>query len=264
MRMMNQKIKAIFLLLLITQPGFLWAQDEFGKHQLIDDGDTLRYRLLLPRNYDASKKYPLVLFLHGAGERGSNNESQLVHGSKLFLRDSVRENYPAIVVFPQCPKSSYWSNVQIVTDSTTKKRSFHFQEGGKPTFAMKMLLELLDELEDRYKLDKDRIYVGGLSMGGMGTYELVRRKPKLFAAAFAICGGANPETAKKLRRPSWWIFHGLKDDVVPPHFSEQMAAAIKAKGGEVKLTLYPNANHNSWDPAFAEKELLPWLFSHKK
>ena len=101
-------------------------------------------------------------------------------------------------------------------------------------------------------------------MGGMGTFELVRRKPKLFAAAFPICGGGNISTAKKLKKTHWWIFHGSKDDVVPPELSKEMADGLKKVGADVKLTLYPDANHNSWDPAFAEKDLLPWLFSHKK
>ena len=130
---------------------------------------------------------------------------------------------------------------------------------------MKMVLELLDQLGKQYKLDKDRMYVGGLSMGGMGTFDLARRKPKTFAAAFPICGGANAATAKKLTAPSWWIFHGMKDETVDPVNSRIMAAALKAQGADVRLTLYPEAGHNSWDSAFAEKDLLPWLFSqHKK
>jgi predicted peptidase len=255
---------SLFFLFLITATN-LFAQDKslYEKHWFVKGADTLPFRLLLPKNYDAAKKYPLVFFLHGAGERGNNNEAQLTHGGKLFLQESIREKYPAIVVFPQCPANSYWSNVQIVLDSA-KNRSFQFTKNGEPTVAMKMAIQLLDELEDKYKLDDDRIYVGGLSMGGMGTFEIVRRKPKLFAAAFPICGGANPATAKKIKRPSWWIFHGMKDNVVPPAFSQHMAAALKDVGADVKLTLYPNANHNSWDAAFAEQELLPWIFSHKK
>jgi predicted peptidase len=259
-------IRSCFLFLLFSLSLSAFSQDKsmYQKHWFIRGGDTLPYRLLLPKNYDAAKEYPLILFLHGSGERGNDNEAQLVHGWKLFLQDSIREKYPAIVVFPQCAQNSYWSNIDFRYDTITKKRTFLFPTGGEPTTAMRLLIQLLDELEGNYKMDDDRMYVGGLSMGGMGTFELVRRKPKLFAAAFPICGGANPATAKKLKRPSWWIFHGLKDDVVPPELSQQMADAIKAKGADVKLTLYPNANHNSWDPAFAEKDLLPWLFSHKK
>jgi len=236
----------------------------YQHHWYIDKKDTLPYRVLLPKDYDASKKYPLILFLHGGGERGRDNEAQLTHGGTLFLRDSIREKYKAIVVFPQCPASSYWSNVKITTDSIQRTRTFNFQSDGEPTLAMKLLLGLLNHLQRQYKPNEDRIYVGGLSMGGMGTFELARRKPKTFAAAFPIAGGANAETARKLKKSSWWIFHGLKDNVIDPVYSKIMAAAIKAEGATVRLTLYPGIDHNSWDPALAEKDLLPWLFSQHK
>jgi predicted peptidase len=114
-------------------------------------------------------------------------------------------------------------------------------------------------------VDKHRVYVGGLSMGGMGTFELLRRKPNVFAAAFAICGGDNTFNAKLYaKKVPLWIFHGAKDDVVPVEHSLVMAEAIKAAGGNPKLTIYPNDSHNSWNDAFAEPDLIPWLFSHTK
>lgn len=252
------------LVQLIGMPTKAQDMNLYEKKWMVQGRDTLPYRILLPQDYNASKKYPLILFLHGAGERGNDNEKQLVHGAKLFLRDSIRKNYPAIVVFPQCAANSYWSNVSIITDSIQKTRIFSFKPDGEPTKAMDLVLELLKELSDEYRLDKDRLYVGGLSMGGMGTFELVRRKPKTFAAAFPICGGANAATAKRLKGPSWWIFHGLKDNVVDPVYSKIMAAAIRDQGADVKLTLYPEAGHNSWDDAFAEKELMSWMFSKHK
>ena len=248
----------------ITRNAICQDELQYQKQWFIKGTDTLPYRLLLPKNYDASKKYPLIILLHGSGERGNDNEAQLVHGSKLFLNDSIRDNFPAIVVFPQCAANSYWSNVTVRTDSVSRRRKFEFAAGGPPTKSMELLLGLLSHLEDKYKQDSKRRYVGGLSMGGMGTFELVRRKPKYFAAAFAICGGANPETAKKLKRTKWWVFHGAKDDVVPPGSSAVIVDALKKIGADVKFTLYPNANHNSWDAAFAEKDLLPWLFSQRK
>jgi len=261
-------MKKYFLIIILFSSFYQMAKAQdhslYKKHWYIQAGDTMPYRLLLPENYNPTKKYPLILFLHGAGERGNDNELQLVHGAGLFLRDSIRKNYPAIVVFPQCSASSYWSNVQFKIDNVTKKRIMQFSVNGEPTIAMKLLISLLQKLAHDHKLDKRRIYVGGLSMGGMGSFELVSRQPKLFAAAFPICGGANPGIAKKLKQPAWWIFHGLKDDVVDPDLSKQMAGALKKIGAEVKLTLYPDANHNSWDPAFAEKDLLPWLFSNHK
>ena len=246
--------------------NFVAAQtiSTYQKKVLIEGADTLPYRVLLPEDYNANSKYPLVLFLHGAGERGNDNEKQLTHGSKIFLEDSIRKNYPAIVVFPQCGESSYWSNVVATIDSTSDKRSFKFNPGGEPTAAMKLLLALLPRLEIDYKLDKSQLYVGGLSMGGMGTFELARRMPGTFAAAFAICGGADTSTAKLVTSTAWWIFHGLKDNVVDPKFSKNMAAALENDGAEVMLTLYPEANHNSWDAAFKEPDFFSWIFSHKR
>lgn len=258
------RTNVLFALLLFALQATAQDKSLYEKQWLIKGKDTLPYRLLLPKNFDPKKEYPLILFLHGAGERGNDNEAQLTHGWRLFLQDSVREKYPAIVVFPQCARNSYWSNVNFRYDSVGRRRLFEFQESGYPTPPMKMVLRLLKELDKKFELDDDRIYVGGLSMGGMGTYELVRRKPKLFAAAIPVCGGANPATAGRLKKASWWIFHGLKDDVVPPEFSQTMAGALKIEGADVKLTLYPDASHNSWDPAFAEKDFFPWLFSKNK
>jgi predicted peptidase len=240
------------------------AQDisKYEKHLFVQNGDTLPYRLLLPENYNSSKKYPLVLFLHGAGERGNDNEKQLVHGAKLFLKEENRKNFPAIIVFPQCPANSFWSNVQFKMEDG--KRVLEFQEAGEPTIAMKLAQELLFHIKQTYAVANKQIYVGGLSMGGMGTFEMVRRNPKLFAAAIPICGGGNPATASKLKKTKWWVFHGGKDDVVPVSLSEQMVGALKKVKASVKFTLYPDANHNSWDPAFAEPELLTWLFSQHK
>ncbi len=242
------------------------AQNDTSLYQrklYIHNGDTLPYRMLLPQNYDATQYYPLILMLHGSGERGSDNNLQLVHGGSLFVQPEVRTRFPAIVVFPQCPAKSFWSNVDIKTDSSGK-RSFNYQTGGKPTVAMDLANRLLHSLIDEYSVAKDQVYVGGLSMGGMGTFEIVRRNAKLFAAAMPICGGAAPATAEKLKRVHWWVFHGAKDDVVPPVNSERMVTALKKQNADVQFTLYPNANHNSWDSAFAEPNLLPWLFSQKK
>eukprot|EP01035_Chromulina_nebulosa_P065799 gene65799-90028_t len=154
----------------------LAAMGDYEKKWLINGTDTLPYRLLLPKNYDSSKKYPFILFLHGAGERGNDNASQLIHGGSLFLRDSIRDKYPAIIVFPQCPPNSYWSNVKITEDSS-KKRVFEFQAGGDPTTAMSLAMELTKKMLADYPIKKDQVYVMGLSMGGMGTFEIVRRLP---------------------------------------------------------------------------------------
>lgn len=255
----------ITCILAITLAASAMAQDNtlYEKHWYVSGTDSMGYRLLLPENYNASETYPLVFFMHGAGERGSDNERQLIHGSKLFANPANRAKFPAIVVMPQCPQSSFWSNVQWKRDSTGKSE-FIFDASQPPTIAMTMANNLLHFLLKEYPVNKKQVYIGGLSMGGMGTFEIVYRNPGLFAAAFPICGGGDPASAKKLKPTHWWVFHGDSDAVVPPKYSELMVAALKAVKADVKFTLYPGVNHNSWDSAFAEPGLLPWLFAQKK
>jgi predicted peptidase len=257
------KKTSLSILLVLSFIG-AFAQDFslFKKEQFVANGDTLKYRILYPKNFDSNKKYPVVLFLHGRGESGSDNEKQLTHGAKLFLGDSFRNNNEVITIFPQCASTSYWANVEI--EAVQGKRFFTFVKGGKPTKAMSLLLQFTDQFFKRATVDASRIYVGGLSMGGMGTFEILRRKPKTFAAAFAICGGDNVKNAKKYKRVPLWIFHGGLDDVVTPQFSYGVYRELRKLGNEPRFTIYLKANHNSWDSAFAEPNLLTWLLSHQK
>ena len=241
-----------------------FAQDLslFKKEEFITKGDTLRYRILYPKNFDSNKKYPVILFLHGRGESGSDNQKQLANGAKLFLEEDFRNSNEVISIFPHFAESSYWANVEIET--VQNKRFFTFVKGGAPTKAMSLVLQFTDQYFNNTFVDPTRIYVGGLSMGGMGTFEILRRKPKTFAAAFAICGGDDIQNVKKYKNMPLWIFHGGLDDVVYPQFSYCIYRERKKLGNEAKFTLYLKANHNSWDSAFAEPELLPWLLSNKK
>lgn len=251
----------------LLSPVFLKAQSHspFDRGSYIKKGDTLPYRMLFPQNFDPTKKYPLIIVLHGAGERGNNNESQLLYGTQLFLKDTIREKYAAFVLYPQCPASGWWANCKFEEGSVTHKTKFIFQHDAPPTRAMQSLLGLVDEFLDKPYINKHQVYIGGLSMGGMGTFEIIGRRPKVFAAAFAICGGDNTLNAKKYaKKVPLWIFHGQKDSVVPYTHSEAMVTAIKEAGGDPKYTLYPNDDHNSWDDAFKEPLLIPWLFAHKK
>jgi predicted peptidase len=259
------RFKFALLFLLFSNGLIGYAQDltKYDKGSFIHKKDSINYRILFPESFDPKRQYPIVFFLHGRGEQGNDNQKQLTHGGKLFLKEEYRKNFPAIVVFPQCTPDSYWSNVTITTDMKGK-RTFTFQKKGKPTKAMHALLGMLDNFMDKPYVDKSRDYLGGLSMGGMGTYELLRRKPKVFAAAFAICGGDHVANVEKYKNVPLWIFHGEKDDVVPMTFSTIIADQLKVLGKPVNLTLYPNANHNSWDSAFAEPKLLPWLFANHK
>lgn len=257
-----KRIALIFTFCLIVSSAFAQNLSLFKKDNFIVGSDTLRYRILYPENFDTTKKYPIVLFLHGRGESGNDNEKQLTHGSKMFLTDSFRKNFPAIVIFPQCAEESYWSNVNI--EEVSGKRFFAFQKGGEATKSMSLVLKFTDEFFNKPFADKTKIYVGGLSMGGMGTFEILRRRPNTFAAAVAICGGDNIANAKKYKKVPLWIFHGGLDDVVNPQLSYNIFRELRNLGHEPKFTVYGKANHNSWDSTFAEPQLFPWLFSNHK
>jgi len=265
-------LKHLWIVLLLIPISILSQNDKIdGEYELslykkftfYRGGEALPFRILFPENFDSTKEYPLVVFLHGKGESGNDNEKQLIHGAKLFLDKTNRENFPAIVIFPQCDTNSFWGNVQMITDEQ-EKMEFYFTEEKNASKSMQLLIEFLDNLKNKYRIKQDQIYVMGLSMGGMGTFELVSRLPKVFAAAVPICGGANTGIVKKLKHTNWWVFHGAKDEVVPYELSENMVNIMKKNKINVRYTLYPNANHNSWDLAFSEPDLLSWMFSQKK
>lgn len=220
------------------------------------EGFKLPYRIMPPAKIEPGKKYPLVLFLHGAGERGTDNAIQLVHGMTEFASDENRQKYPAFVVAPQCPQELQWVAVNWSTDAHTMPE--------KPTAALAASLDLVTSLEKEFPIDSDRLYITGLSMGGYGTWDAIQRHPKRFAAAAPICGGGDPAFAKAIKDVPLWAFHGDKDDVVKPGRSTQMIDALKAVGAKPQYTLYPGVGHNSWSPTFANPEYYKWLFAQKK
>ncbi|MFT4031911.1 MAG: prolyl oligopeptidase family serine peptidase [Siphonobacter sp.] len=225
------------------------------------NGKVLPYRILYPEHYDKSKKYPLVLFLHGAGERGSDNEKQLTNGGKLFLEH--QQDFPCIVVFPQCPQDSYWASAKI--DRSTTPLTIGFNYTNAPNWPLTSAIELLKQLSKEEGVDTKRMYIIGLSMGGMGTFETLYRYPKVFAAAVPICGGGDVEKYdKRILKTSFWVFHGAEDNAVEVKNSRQMVEKLHTLHANVKYTEYPNVGHNSWVNAFAEPDLLPWLFSYKR
>jgi predicted peptidase len=249
----------------MLQSQSVFSQNElFQKKSFIIGADTLPYRILYPDNFDTAQHYPLILFLHGSDESGNDNQSQLKHGGKLFSSPETRAHYPAIVIFPQCPTQSFWASADFPEDNSGYQ-SMVFNPFGEPTLGVKLLMGLVDQLTEEQFVDKKCIYIGGLSLGGMGTFELLHRRPDIFAAAFPICGGGNTSSVDNYAlKVKIWAFHGAKDDVVPPVLSIQMVDAINKAGGDAKLTIYPEANHGVWDNVFAEPELLKWLFSVKK
>ena len=218
-------------------------------------GFTLGYRFLSPKTIETDKKYPLVVFLHGAGERGMDNHVQLVHVLPKFVQDDIREKFPCFVAAPQCPDGQQWVNTpwglrqhdmpQMMSDS------------------LAAVSGLIDDLLLDYPIDASRIYVMGISMGGYGTWDLVMRFPKRFAAAVPICGGADIKQAALIKDLPLWVFHGDSDTAVPTYRSQSMVAALKEAGGDPKYTEFPNCGHNAWGPAIETPELLPWLFSQR-
>ncbi|NOU46779.1 MAG: prolyl oligopeptidase family serine peptidase [Bacteroidales bacterium] len=252
------KILLAAVLFLVIQSGF--AQTAlFQKKIYVNGPDTLPYRILYPDNFDPGQQYPLILILHGMGERGNDNELQLKHGGNFFSSPETRRDFPAIVVFPQCSIRSFWASMEVINENT-REESFVFNPSGEPTTSMKLVLGFIDQLIENKYVNKSKMYVGGISMGGMGTYELLYRRPDVFAAAFPICGGGNPVSAVTFAgKVKVWAFHGAKDDVVLPQYTKQMVDAINKAGGDARLTLYPEGNHGVWDNVFAEPELLKWL-----
>lgn len=236
----------------------------FESHDFAFGNDhLLPYRILYPANYDKTKKYPLVLFLHGAGERGNDNEKQLHWGGKMFLNEENRVNFPAIVVFPQCPEESYWGNVIVQRD--TFPLTLQFDYAALPTWPLLAAVDLAKKISREEAVDPGRIYITGLSMGGMGTFEAIYRFPDLFAAAMPICGGGDvPRYDQRVKKTPFWVFHGDADQVVDVNLSRNMVSKLKSLGATVKYTEYPGVNHNSWENAFKEPDFLKWMFTQKR
>lgn len=257
-----QTKKTLFIFSFFMMVSYSNAQqNRYEPANFIKDIDTLKYRILYPNDFSESKQYPVLFFLHGAGERGNENNKQLVHGSALFAAEENLEKFPAIIIFPQCATNDFWSNAKV--NRNKKPISLDFNYRRKPTKAMTLVMDLVEETVAKPYVKKDQVYVMGLSMGGMGTFEILHRKPNTFAAAIAICGGGQAKGAKEFFTTPLWVFHGANDDVVHPKLSVEMVSALLKYGGKPKFTLYDKANHNSWDPAFAEPDLLAWLFSNK-
>jgi len=199
---------------------------------------TCDYLLSLPKGYgEKDQRWPLMLFLHGAGERGSDLELVKKHGPPKLIEQG--KDFPFIVVSPQCPSDLWWPEL------------------------IDTLTALLDELESTYAVDPGRVYLTGLSMGGFGTWSLACDRPERFAAIVPICGGGQWFLGNRLKDVPVWAFHGAKDSVVPLELSEKMVEAAKRAGGDAKLTVYPEANHDSWTATYDNAELYEWLLSHK-
>lgn len=257
-------LKHLFLLsfcLFLSAAAFAGDKASFLKKQFTArDGYQLNYRVLYPLNYSPDQKYPVILFLHGAGERGSDNEAQLVHGGDMFALYANQSKFPAIVIAPQCPQDLSWS-VYNRPEKPGDKRFYPLAPPAtKPMAAVK---ELLDSYIDQGIVDTKRIYATGLSMGGMGTFDIVTRYPNMFAAATPICGGANLDRLSNFKgKTAFSIYHGAADSVVDVQYSRDANEALKKANADVRYKEYPGVDHNSWNNAFAEPDYLSWMWQH--
>jgi predicted peptidase len=199
----------------------------------------LDFLIHLPDGYEASDHdWPLVLFLHGAGERGSDLGKVKRHGPPRLAGEGKR--FPFILVSPQCPEESWW------------------------TEELDGLRVLLDDMERKYRVDKDRIYVTGLSMGGFCTWALAAEQPNRFAAIAPICGGGDPKSAEAIAHLPTWVFHGAQDKTVPVERSQEMVDALRAAGAEPRFTVYPGAGHDSWTETYNNPEFYDWLLAQRR
>ncbi len=220
-----------------------------------DGGATLPYRLLKPSSVESGKKYPLILFLHGAGERGDDNVLQLWHGGAEFVDQALRR-HPAFVVAPQCPNEKKWVEV----DWSAREQAMPQDPG--PT--MQSTLAVVAALGKEFPIDQARVYGIGLSMGGYGVWDILQRHPELLAAAVPICGGGDPKYAAGFKATPVWAFHGSSDPAVPVERSRSMIAALVAAGGQPIYTEYEGVGHNSWSRTFENQLTWDWLFAQHK
>ena len=196
------------------------------------------YLVYLPDGYDANpgKRWPLILFLHGSGERGDSLPKVSTQGLPKLIAQG--QKFPAIIISPQCPEHDWWQ--------------------------VPNLSQLLDDVSAKYRVDPDRISVTGLSMGGFGAWSLALAYPARFAAIAPICGGGDPSDAARLKKLPIWAFHGGKDDTVPTEMTIRMVQAVRAAGGHPHLTIFPNDGHNSWTDAYNTEALYPWLLAQER
>ncbi len=252
---MKKIIIAIVLFFIFNFIIFSQEKYNFEKKNYISlNKDTLFYRFLKPKNFDGNKKYPLVIFLHGAGERGNDNSKQLRNSVKIFAEK--QDKYPCFVFVPQCPEKKRW--VEVSWQLKKHKQA-------KISEPLQLTFEVLEKLLKDKNIDKNRVYLTGLSMGGFGTWDFLSRFPEIFACGVPVCGGGDEEKASLIKNIPIWAFHGTKDKVVKVERSRNMINAIKKfTENKCKYTEYKNLGHNCWTKTYNNDLLLEWIFSQKK
>lgn len=215
-------------------------------------GETMQYRLFVPPGYDPSQKYPIVLWLHGAAGRGRDNVSQLLggnfSGSHIWTKPEIEQKYHAFVLAPQVDVSKGWARPHTNT----------------PPVAIRLALEILDTVENKYSIDRDREYVAGQSMGGEGVWAALSIAPRRFAAAIALCGYGDAYMIPRVAKIPVWIFQGEEDPIVPAARMRVWVKQLGEAGGTPKYTQYPSIGHDVWDPAFSQPDIVEWLLSRRR
>jgi predicted peptidase len=241
------------LLFFLFAPLSLVAEDEIdgfaARIYRNASGNIMPYRLLIPSGYNNKKRYPLVIWLHGAGGAGTDNVAQIsedqIRGTHIWTEPQNQAKYPAFVLAPQSPGN--W-----------------VEELNRLSPEMRSVLEILAAVKSEFNIDATRIYVAGQSDGGYGTWNLITQRPDVFAAAIPLCGGGDLRSANRVARMPLWIFHGDRDDVIPVTESRKMVAAIQKAGGRPRYTEYTGVGHDVWKRAFSEPALVPWLFAQHR
>ena len=233
-------------------------REKFKAKVFNNDDGKLNYRIFTSEGMKEGEKYPLVLTFHGSSSCGDDNISQLKErrGPLEIMDYTIRTGKKAFIVSPQCPGGQAWVNTPWYGKSHSMPK--------EPAFAMKMTLALLDKLLKELPVDKSRIYVTGISLGGFGTWDIIQRKPDLFAAAIPVCGGADTAQAPKLAKMPIWIFHGDNDTIVLTKRSRDMYKALQKAGAIAKYTEYKNTGHDSYTETYRNDKVLDWFFSQKK
>lgn len=228
-------ITLAFSQMLLAQPNDTQRQTGKKFKKTVKKEVGFNYLIYLPENYSKTEKFPLIMFLHGSGERGDSLALVKKNGLPKIAGEM---NLPFIIVSPQCPAEKWWD--------------------------AEALKYLLDDIFKKYNVDKSRVYLTGLSMGGTGTWEMGWKYPEYFAAIAPVCGSGNDLRVCLMKDLPVWAFHGAKDDVIPLHASQEMVDALKECDGNVKFTVYPEADHDAWTETYNNPELYKWFLDHKK
>ena len=220
-------------------------------------GATIPYRFAAPKMVEPGKKYPLVILFHGAGERGTNNVAQLVHGATDLLNYMKEKGIEGYFIAGQCPSGKQW------VDTPWSLMAHRMPE--QPSESMALMIELIEKTMKELPVDRNQVLVTGISMGGYGTWDIVQRHPDWFAAAMPCCGGGDATLAWKIRDVPIWAFHGDKDTVVPFKRSRDMVAALWAVNGKIRYREYPGVGHGCWGPTYADWDnVLAWFFAQRR